>query len=89
MKTGVKYCGHCRPFMDMTSIPELLRQSMPELEFGPVDESCRVALVLNACPAGMRLQAGVFRPPAVFACENGDDCGRLLRDIRAVLDAFV
>lgn len=89
MKTGVKYCGHCRPFMDMTSIPELLRQSMPELEFGPVDESCRVALVLNACPAACASRPAFSGPLAVFACENGDDCGRLLRDIRAVLDAFV
>lgn len=89
MKLGVKYCGHCRPFMDMTCIPPLLLESRPELEFGPVDETCCAILVLNACPSSCASLPDHAGPKMVFACEGDNDTARLVSEIGAAIDALV
>ena len=55
MKIALKFCGHCRPNMDMPRIASLLNQEHPEIEFVTMLQDisdCPVLLRLNACSVG-------------------------------------
>lgn len=102
MKVGLKFCGHCRPFLDMTQLLPLLRTARPDVEFvpsatfGPPDCTPRGAdgsaalLRLNACPAACATVPDFTGPQISVTCEAEDqfapDPDRLVREILAALD---
>ena len=52
MKIAFKYCGHCRPFLDMARLPELLRRAREFPDYVSLDDvACEVVVRLNACPS--------------------------------------
>lgn len=53
MKIALKFCGHCRPNINMSQVAYLLKRDYPEIELVSMLEDiseCPILLKLNACP---------------------------------------
>lgn len=95
MRIGVKYCGHCRPFLDMTELIPLLRTARPDLDFIPASAllreggDCAAILRLNACPSACAAIPEFSGLQICVACEAEDqfssDPGRLAQRILEAL----
>ena len=92
MNIGMKYCGHCRPFLDMTALPDLLSSARPDLHF--VDHrryQCDIILKLNACPSECASSVAFSGPQLSFVCraEDQGSFDRVVQEILLALDAVV
>lgn len=50
MNIGIKFCGHCRPYLDMTHVAKLLKKAAPDMNFTAWNKNSDVLLVMHACP---------------------------------------
>ncbi|MDR2603885.1 MAG: hypothetical protein LBC55_00830 [Desulfovibrio sp.] len=71
---GVKYCGHCRPFLQMTEFVDCLKKNVPEASFVPWDGGGMFSrlLLLCACPAVCVRTSSFTGPTTVISCNTLD-----------------
>ena len=50
MNVGIKFCGHCRPYVDMTHVLDLMKKQAPDMNFVFWNKQYEVLLVMHACP---------------------------------------
>lgn len=72
---AVKYCGHCKPWLNMVQFVQAVAQAAPEWKFAAWDgeRPADILLVLNACPAGCA-KIPPFGGPAMVVTPNSVDC---------------
>ncbi|MDR2799857.1 MAG: hypothetical protein LBB52_01145 [Desulfovibrio sp.] len=71
---GIKYCGHCQPFMQMPEFVKNLKEKVPEVKFVQWDngENFSRLLLLCACPAACVRESVFAGPTTVISCNSID-----------------
>jgi hypothetical protein len=71
---GIKYCGHCQPFMQMPEFVDRLRTKVPDVSFvlWDGDELFSRLLLLCACPAACVRESTFTGPTTVISCNSLD-----------------